>query len=226
MQFLLVEDEPPVARAIEKGLAREGHRVDIAGCGVTGLQMARGGEYDVIILDVMLPGSTGFEVASELRAEGNATPILMLTALDSTDDVVQGLDAGADDYLTKPFEFDEMLARLRALGRRTRPGGTSTLRFADIALDRAVRTATRAGLPLRLTHREFRLLEVLMESPGQTCSREHLLEHVWGIRFDPHTRLVDVHVANLRKKLAGSGTERLIASVRGVGYRLVWPGCE
>lgn len=226
MQFLLVEDEPPIAKVIRRGLSRAGHNVHLADTGPKGLSMARGGGYDAIILDVMLPGKTGLEVASALRAEGNATPILMLTALSSTDDVVHGLDAGADDYLTKPFEFSEMLARLRALGRRTRGTHGPVVRFADIELDKSSRSARRGDRVIKLTDREYKLLLVLMESPGEALSRSELLERVWSIHFDPHTRVVDVHIANLRRKLEAAGGGRVVESVRGVGYRLVWPGID
>jgi DNA-binding response OmpR family regulator len=226
MQFLIIEDEPAVARAIQKGLKREGHRTDIASSGSTGLAMAHGGDYDLIILDIMLPERSGFEVAAELRARGDATPILMLTALCSTEDIVKGLDAGADDYLTKPFELSELLARVRALKRRAGPGRARVTRFADLVLDEAERTARRGERPIKLTDTECRLLSALMERPGETVSRQELLERVWDIRFDPCTRVVDVHVANLRKKLEARGEERMVATVRGVGYRLVWPGTE
>ena len=223
---MLVEDDRPIARVIGKGLSKAGHDVDHADTGPKGLSMAEAGAYDVIILDVMLPGKTGLEVASVLRGHGNATPILMLTALSSTDDVVHGLDAGADDYLTKPFEFSEMLARLRALGRRTQDAHGPVVRFADIELDKASRTVRRSDQVIKLTDREYKLLLVLMESPGEPLSRMELLERVWSIHFDPQTRVVDVHVANLRKKLEAAGGGRVVGSVRGVGYRLVWPGAD
>ena len=226
MQLLLIEDDASVARGIRKALEREGHCVDVASTGSAGLAMARDGDHDVIILDVMLPDQTGFDVASVLRSEGYATPILMLTALASTDDVVQGLDAGADDYLTKPFELDELRARVRALTRRTKGSSDGAFRFADIELHTRERKVLRGGVPIRLTELEYQVLLALIQRPGQTVSRRELLEGVWGIKFDPHTRLVDVHVANLRKKLEAAGEGRVISTVRMVGYRLVWPGMD
>ncbi len=226
MQFLLIEDEPAVARAIAKGLRKQGHQAQIAGSGSDGLARAGEGDYDVIILDVMLPDTSGFEVASELRARGDVTPILMLTALCSTEDIVKGLDAGADDYLTKPFELSELLARIRALRRRASPGRGKITRFADLELNEAERAVRRGKRPVKLTDTEYRLLSTLMERPGETVSREELLDRVWDIRFDPCTRVVDVHVANLRKKLEAKGERRMVATVRGVGYRLVWPSAE
>ena len=226
MQLLLIEDDASVARGIRKGLEREGYCVAVAPTGSAGLAMARDGDHDVIILDVMLPDQTGFDVAAVLRSEGCATPILMLTALASTDDVVHGLDAGADDYLTKPFELDELRARVRALTRRTQASSAGALRFADIEVDTTARRVLRGGKPIRLTKLEYQVLLALIQRPGETVSRRELLEGVWGINFDPHTRLVDVHVANLRKKLEASGGGRVISTVRMVGYRLVWPGMD
>ena len=226
MQLLLIEDDASVARGIRKGLEREGHGVDVAATGSEGLAMARDGDHDVIILDVMLPDQTGFDVAAVLRSEGYAAPILMLTALASTDDVVHGLDAGADDYLTKPFELDELRARVRALTRRTQTNSAGVLRFADIEVDTRERRVLRAGESIRLTELEFQVLLALIQRPGHTVSRRELLEGVWGIHFDPRTRLVDVHVANLRKKLEAAGGGRVISTVRMVGYRLVWPGMD
>jgi DNA-binding response OmpR family regulator len=171
----------------------------------------------VIILDVMLPGHSGFDVASEIRARGDATPILMLTALCATEDVVKGLDAGADDYLTKPFELSELLARVRALKRRAASGRVGAATFADLELDESERSVRRGDRPVKLTDTEYRLLVTLMERPGKTLSRQELLDRVWGISLDPCTRIVDVHVANLRKKLEAGGEERMVATERGVG---------
>ncbi len=223
MKILVVEDEARVARFIEKGLAEEGHVVDLAQDGVEALALASVTEYDVIVLDVMLPGKSGFHVASELRAEGSATPILMLTAKDSRQDIVHGLDVGADDYLTKPFDFDELLARLRALARRSQPIQEGMLRFADLELDRIQHEAHRGGRRLDLTPTEFKLLEALMRKPGQVIKRTELLDRVWGMSFDPGTSLIDVHMANLRKKVEQGGRPRLIHTVRGVGFKLEGP---
>jgi DNA-binding response OmpR family regulator len=224
MKLLVVEDEGRVAQFIRKGLVEEGHVVDLAEDGVEGLALASVGEYDVIVLDVMLPGKSGFHVASQLRAEGNHTPILMLTAKDTRDDIIHGLDVGADDYLTKPFDFEELLARLRALARRTQTVQEAVLRFADVELDRIQHRARRGDEDIDLTPTEFKLLETLLRKPGQVIKRTELLDRVWGISFDPGTSLVDVHMANLRKKLEKSGRSRLIQTVRGVGFKLEQAG--
>ncbi len=223
MKILLIEDEARVAQFVKKGLQEEGHVVDLAADGVEGIALASVSEYDVIILDVMLPGKSGFHVASELRAEGNPTPILMLTAKDTRDDIVHGLDVGADDYLTKPFYFGELLARLRALARRAQPVQENVLRFADIELDRIQYEVKRGGEVIDLTPREFNLLEALMRKPGQVVKRTELLDRVWGMSFDPGTSLIDVHMANLRKKLEKGGRSRIIGTVRGVGFKLEGP---
>ena len=220
MKILLVEDEARVARFVLKGLEEEGHVVDLARDGVEAVALAHVTEYDVIVLDVMLPAKSGFHVASELRAEGDVTPILMLTARDSREDIVHGLDVGADDYLTKPFDFEELLARVRALSRRGRTIEPGTLSFEDLELDRLQHRVRRAGLAIDLTPTEFKLLESLLRKPGQVVKRIELLDRVWGMSFDPGTNLIDVHVANLRKKLEEGGRERVIFTVRGVGFRL------
>lgn len=220
MNVLVVEDESRVAEFIKKGLAEEGHVVDLAGDGVEGLALAAVGDYDVIVLDVMLPGKSGFQVASELRAEGKYTPILMLTAKDSRQDIIHGLDVGADDYLTKPFDFAELLARLRALARRTQPIQDSVLTYADVEMDRIQHEVRRGGERLDLTPTEFNLLEALMRKPGQVVKRTELLDRVWGMSFDPGTSLIDVHMANLRRKLERGDRPRLISTVRGVGFKL------
>lgn len=220
MRILVVEDEARVAEFITKGLSEEGNIVHLAENGVEALALAAVGDYDVIVLDVMLPGKSGFEVASQLRADGDHTPILMLTAKDAREDVVQGLDVGADDYLTKPFDFEELLARLRALTRRSETVQQRLLRFGDVELDRFEHEARRHGRLLDLTPTEFKLLETLMRRPGQVIKRTELLSRVWGMNFDPGTSLVDVHMANLRKKLEKGGKPRLIETVRGVGFKL------
>ncbi len=224
MNILLVEDEPRVAGFIKRGLSEEGHVVDVAPDGVTGLSLAHVGTYDVIVLDVLLPGKNGFQVTAELRAEDRLTPILLLTAKDAQEDVIRGLDVGADDYLTKPFDFGELLARIRALGRRTQPIQPHVLRFADIELDRLQHVVRRRGDVVHLTPTEFRLLEALIRVPGQVVQRTELLDRVWGMTFDPGTSLIDVHVANLRKKLEAGERARLISAVKGVGFKLVEPG--
>jgi len=226
VNILLVEDESRVAIFIEKGLREEGHGVDVTADGVEALSLAHAETYDVIVLDVMLPGKNGFQVTTELRAEGDATPILMLTAKDSRDDVVRGLDVGADDYLTKPFEFSELLARVRALGRRPHSIQHHLLSFGDIEVDRLQHQVRRGGEPVEVTPTEFRLLEALMRMPGRVVTRTILLERVWGMQFDPGTSLIDVHVANLRKKLEAGGRARAIVTVKGVGFQLSLPEPE
>ena len=221
MRILVVEDDRKVARFIHQGLAEEGHAVDVAGDGEEGALLAHVNPYDVIVLDIQLPKKNGLQLAAELRREGIATPVLMLTARDSTEDVVRGLDAGADDYLTKPFAFEELVARLRALGRRaaaTPAGGV--LRFADVELDRARHRASRGGREMALTPREFRLLAYFVERPDTVVTRTELIEKVWDMSFDPGTNVVDVHVSNLRRKLEEGGAPRLLHTVRGVGFSL------
>ncbi len=220
MKILVVEDDPRVAAFIKRGLLEEGHVVDMSGDAEDGLSNAYVSQYDVIVIDVMLPGKSGFTMTSELRRQDDATPILILTARDSRQDVVHGLDVGADDYLTKPFDFAELLARLRALGRRERRIEKSVLRFADIEMDRIRHTVRRAGQPLDLTPTEFKLLEVLMRDPGRVIRRTEILDRVWGMNFDPGTSLIDVHMAHLRKKLEAQGCTRVIATVKGVGFTL------
>ncbi len=221
MRILVVEDDRKVARFIQQGLEEEGHAVDVAGDGEEGGLLAHVNPYDVVVLDIQLPKKNGLQLAAELRREQVRTPILMLTARDSTEDVVRGLDAGADDYLTKPFAFDEFVARLRALGRRAAaaPAG-GVLHFADVELDRSHHRASRGGRDLGLTPREFRLLAYLLEHPDQVVSRTELLEKVWDMSFDPGTNVVDVHVSNLRRKLEEGGAPRLLHTVRGVGFSL------
>lgn len=220
MNILLVEDEARLAGFIRKGFTEEGHVVDVAADGVSGLSLAHIGTYDVIVLDVLLPGRNGFQVTAELRSAGHQTPILMLTARDTREDVIRGLDVGADDYLTKPFDFAELLARVRALGRRRQPLDTQVLRFEDVIIDRLQHRATRAGEPLDLTPTEYRLLEALMRGAGRVVSRTELLDRVWGMGFDPGTGLIDVHITNLRRKLERAERPRIIASVKGVGFKL------
>lgn len=221
MRILLVEDDRKVARFIQQGLEEEGHAVDVAGDGEAGGQLAHVNPYDVMILDIQLPRKNGLQLAAELRREDVATPILMLTARDSTEDLVRGLDSGADDYLTKPFAFDELLARVRALGRRAgvpAPGGV--LRCGNVQVDRVRHRASRGARALDLTPREFRLLVHFLERPEQVVPRTELLEKVWDMTFDPGSNVVDVHVSNLRRKLEEGGAPRLLHTVRGVGFVL------
>jgi two-component system copper resistance phosphate regulon response regulator CusR len=221
MRILVVEDDRKVARFVRQGLEEEGHAVDVAADGEEGTLLAHVNPYDVLVLDVQLPKKNGLQLAAELRREGATVPILMLTARDATEDVVRGLDSGADDYLTKPFAFDELVARVRALGRRGAAAvAGATLHFADVELDRLHHRASRGGRPLDLTPREFRLLEHFLARPDKVVSRTELLEKVWDMSFDPESNVVDVHVSNLRAKLEEGGRLRIIQTVRGVGFAL------
>jgi heavy metal response regulator len=220
MRILLVEDDRKVASFIRKGLEEEGHAVDLAPDGETGLAMGLDRLHDVIVLDVMLPGKPGFQVVRELRQAKVTTPVLLLTARDAVEDKVQGLDAGADDYLTKPFAFAELLARVRALLRRRTEATSPLLQVADLALDPATRTAKRGGAPVPLTNREFALLEYLMRNAGRVLTRTTIAEHVWDYSFDSTTNVIDVYVNYLRKKIDVGREPKLIHTVRGVGYVL------
>lgn len=220
MKILLVEDDRKVAGFIDHGLKEEGHVVDIAPDGGEATLLAHVNEYDVILLDVVLPKKNGFQIAMELRREGRSTPILMLTSRDAVEDVVRGLDAGADDYLAKPFKFDELLARIRALHRRGGAERLEVLRYGAIALDRLHHVATVADRRLELTAKEFQLLEHFMLHAGEVVRRTALLEKVWDMHFDPESNVVDVHVGNLRRKLARAAGEPLLQTVRGVGFSL------
>ncbi len=220
MRILVVEDDRKAARFLKQGLEEEGHAVDVAEDGEAGARLGHLNPYDLMVLDVQLPRRNGLELAWELRREGIETPILMLTARDTTEDVVRGLDAGADDYLTKPFAFDELLARVRALARRQTGPASGPLRFADLEFDRLRRTARRGHRALELSPREFRLLEHFLLHPDKVLTRTSLLEKVWDMSFDPETNVVDAHVSNLRHKLEQEGEARLIQTVRGAGYAL------
>ncbi|MBP7554972.1 MAG: response regulator transcription factor [Chitinophagaceae bacterium] len=224
MQILLVEDEPAVASMLNKGLAEEGHIVTVAPDGRLGLEMATTNNYQVIILDVMLPGLNGIELCRQLRKNENHTPILMLTALGTTDNLVTGLDAGADDYITKPFKFRELSARLRSLSRRGQSAEPErVLRLADLEMNLTARTVERSGQQLSLTATEYRLLEYLMKNKGRVLSRLDLLENVWGIDFNLGTNVVDVYVNYLRKKVERSQFPKLIHTVIGMGYTMKEP---
>ena len=220
MRILVVEDDRKVAGFIEMGLREEGYAVDLARDGDEAIVLAHVNDYDAILLDLMLPKKNGLQVAAELRREGRTTPILMLTARDATEDVVRGLDAGADDYLTKPFKFDELLARLRALVRRGGATRVERLSAGPLELDRLKHQAYVGGKALDLTPREFQLLEHFMMHKEDVVRRTELLEKVWDMHFDPESNVVDVHVGNLRRKLREAGYDGLIKTVRGVGFRL------
>ena len=219
MRLLIVEDDKKVARFLEQGLREEGYAVDVALDGTEGEMKARVHDYDLLLLDIMLPGKSGLEIVRSVRAAGIDVPVLLLTARDGEEDVVMGLNAGADDYLRKPFGFEELLARVRALLRRGGATRTETLRYADVELDRIRHAATRGGHVLDLTPKEHQLLEYLLLNPERVVRRTELLEKVWDLTFDPESNVVDVHVAHLRKKLREHG-EPLVQTLRGVGYVL------
>ena len=219
-RLLVVEDEAKLGRALAEGLTRAQYTVDLALDGEGGLDFARTAAYDVIVLDVMLPKLGGFEVCRLLRAGGVRTPILMLTARDAVRDRIDGLDAGADDYLVKPFAFGELLARIRALLRRDASTKDGVLRVAELSLDPAAQRVLWAGRPIDLTAREYRILEALMRRPGWIVSRESLVESVWGFDFTDTSNLVEVYMGRVRRKLAEQGAPALIQTVRGAGYRL------
>jgi two-component system OmpR family response regulator len=216
VRVLVVEDEPKLASLLRQGLQRHGMAVDLAGTGPDALALATGTAYDVILLDVMLPGYDGFEVCRRLRAQEVWSPTLMLTARDEIEDRVRGLDSGADDYLVKPFSSDELLARIRALVRRGAPPRPTQVTAGELTLDPATRQVWRAGEELNLTAREYALLEMLMRRAGEVLSRYELLEHVWDGSYENRSNVIEVYVGYLRDKL---GRDR-IETVRGAGYRL------
>ncbi|MGD8832653.1 MAG: response regulator transcription factor [Pseudomonadales bacterium] len=226
MRILVIEDDPEVAAFISKGLTEQGHSVDHAGDGKTGLLLATTEDYDVMVVDRMLPELDGLTIVKSVRGTGKQTPMLILSALGEVDSRVEGLRAGGDDYLTKPFAFSELLARIEALARRSapHPEAETTLRVADLELNLLARTATRAGKSIDLQPREFRLLEYLMRHAGQVVTRTMLLEQVWDYNFDPQTNVIDVHVSRLRAKIDKGFPSQLIQTVRGAGYMIDAPG--
>jgi two-component system OmpR family response regulator len=225
MRILIIEDDRETADYLRKGLAENGHVVDHAPTGPQGLAMALESIYDALIVDRMLPGLDGLSVIQALRKDRMTTPVLILSALGQVNDRVRGLKAGGDDYLVKPFAFSELLARLEALSRRGGPeqNVVTSLRLADLEMDLLARTVTRAGRPIDLQPREFRLLEFLMRHAGQVVTRTMLLESVWDYHFDPQTNVIDVHVSRLRAKIDKSFDEPLLHTVRGAGYTLREP---
>jgi two-component system, OmpR family, response regulator len=220
MRVLVVEDEPRMASLIRRGLVGEGLAADVAGSGEDGLWLAQAHAYDAIVLDVMLPGIDGFETCRRLRAEGVWAPVLMLTARDAVEDRVSGLDGGADDYLVKPFAFAELLARLRALGRRGDQERPNVLCVGDLTLDPASREVRRGDSEIRLSAKEFSLLETFMRRPGEVLSRLHLLEHAWDFAYENRSNVVDVYIRHLRRKIDEPFGCRSLETVRGAGYRL------
>jgi len=220
VKLLIVEDEPKAAAYLRKGLSEHGYVADVAADGEDGLYLARNSEYDLLILDVMLPGRDGWSVMTELRRAGKETPVLFLTARDSVPDRVKGLDLGADDYLVKPFAFSELLARIRTILRRGSSRRIEALRIADLELDSLSHKAVRAGNRLDLTPKEFLLLALFVRRAGEVLSRTLIAEQVWDMNFDCGTNVVDVHVRRLRSKVDDPFERKLIRTIRGVGYVL------
>jgi two-component system OmpR family response regulator len=221
MRILVIEDDAVAATYLVKGLNECGHVVDHAADGERGLEIARSSEYDVIIVDRMLPRLDGLKVIEELRSDGDHTPVLVLSALGEVDQRVEGLKAGGDDYLTKPYAFAELLARIEALARRRNPDTVQTkLTVGDLEMDLLARTVSRGGQNIALQPREFRLLEFLMKHAGQVVTRTMLLEKVWDYHFDPQTNVIDVHISRLRSKIDKDFDRPLLHTVRGAGYRL------
>lgn len=221
MKILVIEDDREVARYLEKALTESGHCVDLAGDGETGYALGESGAYDVLVVDRMLPHRDGLSVIAALRAHGIATPVLILSALGHVDDRVTGLRAGGDDYLTKPYAFSELLARIEVLFRRKSPKEAETVyRVGDLELDRLAHTARRADRDIVLQPREFRLLEYMMRHAGKVVTRTMLLENVWDYHFDPQTNVIDVHISRLRSKIEKDFDTPLLHTVRGAGYML------
>ena len=217
MRILVVEDEKKVEGFIKKGLLEESYAVDVAYDGVEGEYLASTNDYDVIILDIMLPKKSGVDVVRDLRNKEIKTPVLLLTARDTVDDKVKGLNSGADDYLSKPFAFEELLARVRALMRR-KGYGITELKFADLVLDQATRKAKRGDIVIDLTSKEYGLLEYFLRNPNKVLTRTMIAEHVWDYSFDSDTNIIDVYVNHLRNKIDKEPFKKLIHTVRGIGY--------
>ncbi len=220
MRLLIVEDERKLSGFMKKGLEEEGYAVDVASDGESGLEMASDGAHDLVILDIQLPGINGLQVLHELRKEKVTTPVLLLTVRSTVEDKVRGLDAGADDYLTKPFAFEELLARVRALLRRRSEVKQGTLQVGDLRLDPARRTVFRGERRVDLTAKEFALLDYFMRNPGRVLTRTMIAEHVWDYNFDSMTNVIDVYVNYLRRKIDSGHAPKLIHTIRGVGYVL------
>lgn len=220
MRLLVVEDEASIAQFVRQGLSESGYAVDVVGDGKEGLDYALAADYDAIVLDILLPGMDGLRLLRELRNRGIQTPVLLLTARDAIEDRVQGLDAGADDYLVKPFAFPELLARLRALQRRPPLQAGTVLQVADLTMDVVRRQVRRAGRAIELTAREFALLEYLLRHANQVLTRTQIAEHVWDFDFYNESNVVDVYIGYLRRKLDRGFDRPLLHTMRGVGYRL------
>lgn len=220
MRILVVEDERKVASFIKRGLEEERYIVETASDGEEGLRLAMENEFDALVLDVMLPKLDGYSIVRALRAEGRATPILMLTARGTMEDRVQGLDLGADDYLTKPFHFEELAARLRSILRRSSTEKTTRLQVGDLELDLVTHFAYREGKEIELTTKEYALLEYLLRNRGRILSRSMIMQHVWKHNFDPESNIIDVYIKRLRQKIERPEQPQIIQSIRGVGYRV------
>ncbi len=218
MKVLVIEDDRTVGQYVKRGLQEHGYHADLVADGMEGLRLASGGQYDLIVLDLRLPELTGFEVLRTLRDRGVTTPVLVLTAQDAVDFKVQALRSGADDYVTKPFAFEELLARVEALGRRPKELRAPVLRVADLELDTATREVRRAGQRIDLTPKEYAVLEYLMRHAGRVMSRTLITEYAWDYHFDPGTNIVDVVINRLRKKVDSGHEPKLVHTVRGVGY--------
>jgi two-component system, OmpR family, response regulator len=223
MRILVVEDDPGVVSFLRRGLGRHGYAVDVAGTGPEAIWLEREFPYAVVVLDVNLPEGDGFDVCAQLRAEGRWVPVLILTGRGAVEDRVRGLDAGADDYLAKPFVLEELLARLRALARRGPVARPTVLAVGDLRLDPAARTVTRAGTEIELTPREFSVLHALMRRPGEVVSRQDLVDEVWDFSYEAGSNVVDVYIGYLRRKVDRPFETEMIETVRGVGYRLAEP---
>jgi len=221
-KILVIEDDEEILKFIKRGLAYEGYQVETATDGQSGLTLARNSPPDLVVLDLMLPGIDGLEVCRRLRAGGN-TPVIILTAKDTINDRIMGLDMGADDYMTKPFELDELLARIRALLRRAQPTQPQILHYADISLDTGTRQAMRNDRVIPLTAKEYELLELFLRHPRQVLSREMIFDQVWGYDFGGESNIIEVYIRYLRQKLEAEGERRLIHTVRGMGYVLREP---
>ena len=224
MRILLVEDEPDAAGILAKGLREEAYAVDVAGDGERALELAFVNDYDLVILDVMLPRRDGFEVCRELRSGGSAVPVLMLTARDAVEDRIAGLDTGADDDLSKPFDFDELLARVRALLRRGPALRPAVLNISDMAVDTRARRVSRGGRGVELTAKEYALLEYLARRAGEVVSRADIAEHVWDESYDPFSKVIEVFIQRLRRKVDDGHALKLIRTRRGEGYMLATEG--
>lgn len=221
MRLLIVEDQQDLNEIIVRKLTREGYSVDSCTDGLEACEYIESTDYDGIVMDIMLPGKTGLGILREMRAGGNRTPVLLLTAMGDVEDRVAGLDAGADDYLVKPFDFSELTARIRAMTRRSAGTADNVLRSGDLFMDRAAHRVTRGDREISLTAKEFEILEYLMQNPGIVLTRDKLSSHVWNYDYDGGSNVIDVYVHHLRKKIDGDFEEKKIVTVKGVGYKLV-----